>query len=226
MNQFHDKKTDGFVVDDRLRHRALKITLITAVVWLSVIVASMALISHYSNSPGRTGAIPVCWSAESQIQLDTNRPTLIMFAHPRCPCTRASLGELGQLMADCQGRLSAQVWFIKPAGTVEDWTNTDLWCKAAAIPGVTVHCDTANVESRRFHAETSGQTVLYDQNGRLLFQGGITISRGHAGDNPGRSAVETLLEQKHADQIQAPVFGCALFETQCQQEQGGVVWKQ
>lgn len=195
-------------------------------VWLAAVVTGMGLIAYHANSPGTTGVIPANWPVQSRIQLDASRPTLIMFAHPRCPCTRASLGELEQLMADCQGRLSAQVWFIKPSGTMEDWTNTDLARQAAAIPGVRVYCDTAAIESQRFHAETSGQTVLYDQNGRLLFQGGITMARGHAGDNPGRSAVEILLAQKNTDQVQAPVFGCALFETQAQQKLGGVVCKQ
>ena len=33
------------------------------------------------------------------------------------------------------------------------------------------------------HAWTSGETMLYDASGRLVFAGGITGSRGHGGDN-------------------------------------------
>jgi hypothetical protein len=202
------------------------VTLIVAAVWLLVIVTSMAFILRYSNTPGRTGVTPIHWPMGGHIALAVNRPTLIMFAHPHCPCTRATIGELEKLMANCQGRLSAQVWFIKPAGTSEDWTDTDLWHTASAIPGVTVHRDDDGLEARRFQAETSGQTLLYNPDGQLLFQGGITISRGHAGDNPGSSALEALLNHKLTSQVQTPVFGCSLFANHCQQGQGGVLCKQ
>jgi hypothetical protein len=50
-----------------------------------------------------------------------------------------------------------------------------------------------------------------------MFQGGITISRGHSGDNPGRSAINALLHHELSNQIKTPVFGCSLFEAECQQ---------
>ena len=207
--------------------RSLRVTLIITVLWLSGIVTGMAFIIQYANRPGSVGAVPGQWPADSRIVLDANRPTLIMFAHPQCPCTRASMDELDRLAANCQGRFSAQVWFIKPAGTKADWKDTDLWHKAAAIPGVTVFCDDGEVESQRFQAETSGQVVLYNQDGQLLFHGGITMARGHAGDNPGRSALEAMLTHQPASLAQTPVFGCPLFGSCTNQNQpGGVFCKQ
>jgi hypothetical protein len=204
-----------------------RVTLIAAVLWVAAVVTAMAFIVRYSFMPGPPASTPIHWPAKSLITLDAKRPTLIMFAHPQCPCTRASIGELERLMANCQGRLSAQVWFIRLAGTAEGWTDTDLWRSACAIPGVTVHRDDEGEEARRFQVETSGQTVLYDQNGRLLFQGGITISRGHAGDNPGSRAVEALLNHQSAVLAQTPVFGCPLFGVCANQSQtGGVACKQ
>jgi hypothetical protein len=196
-------------------------TLAAAMFWVSVIAFGMACMLRYANAPGGAGMTPVLWPAGSRIALETNRPTLIVFAHPRCPCTRASIGELDQLMADCQGRFGAQVWFIKPAGVAPNWTDTDLWAKAAAIPGVTVHRDDDGIEARRFQAETSGQSVLYDQTGKLLFHGGITISRGHAGDNPGVDALKALLTHKVLNQAQTPVFGCSLFGSCTNQQPTG-----
>lgn len=192
------------------------VVFVVAFLWLSVVVACMGWTLHYSYTPGRIGNIPGQWPAGSRIVGEASRPTLILFAHPKCPCTRASIGELARLMADCSGQLSAQVWFVKPADTAADWTNTDLWASAAAIPGVTVHADESGSEARRFQAETSGQTLLYDPTGRLLFQGGITISRGHAGDNAGLSAVENLVQGRLVTRIQTPVFGCSLFDDDCQ----------
>jgi hypothetical protein len=192
--------------------------MVAALVWLTAVVSAMGWMASYSNLPGRAGVIPVHWPAQSQIPLDTGRPTLVMFVHPHCPCTRASLGELDLLMARCQGRLSAHVVMIQPEGTTEEWLQTDLWRTASAIPGVTVHTDNAGAESQRFQTETSGQTVLYDRNGNLLFAGGITISRGHAGDNPGRSALAALLKGEISNQVKTPVFGCSLFDTECRKE--------
>jgi hypothetical protein len=190
---------------------------ITLSVWFAVVVAGTIGLARYSNIPGNENPAPVAWPANSQIPFDAKRPTLVMFVHPHCPCTRASLGELEVLMARVQGLVSAHVVVLKAAGTATNWERTDLWRTAASIPGVTVCVDDAGIEARRFHAETSGQTLLYDRSGALQFQGGITLSRGHAGDNPGRSAVQDLLRQGHSTQVKTPVFGCSLFETNCQQ---------
>jgi hypothetical protein len=190
---------------------------VAVVLWLSAVVTAMVLLISYSNSPGSSGSPPIHWPVRSQIALDAGRPTLVMFVHPRCPCTRASLGELELLLARCQGQVSTHLLFIRPPGTTEDWLKSDLWRKASVIPGVTVHCDNAGVEAQRFHSQTSGHTLLYDRSGRLMFLGGITISRGHSGDNPGRSAIVALLHHELSKQIKTPVFGCSLFDDECQQ---------
>jgi hypothetical protein len=189
--------------------------------WLLAVVTAMGLLANYSNSPGSVGTPPDRWPADSRISPDVSRPTLVMFAHPRCPCTRASLCELEVLMSRCQGRVSARVLFLKATGTTDDWAETDLWRTASAIPGATVHCDEAGSEAARFHAQTSGYILLYDRGGRLLFQGGITMSRGHNGDNPGRSALEELLSEQMSNQVKTPVFGCSLFAAQSQKGWAG-----
>jgi hypothetical protein len=196
---------------------------IAFVLWLAVVVGGTIEMVRYSDAPGRGDMAPIAWPKDSQIPFDASRPTLVMFAHPRCPCTRASVGELEVLMAQVPGRLSARVVFLKPAGTATNWEKTDLWRKAASIPGVTVYTDNEGLEARRFHSETSGQTVLYDRDGALRFQGGITLGRGHAGDNPGRDALQDYLREGHSIQITTPVFGCSLFEDECQK--GNIICK-
>lgn len=175
----------------------------------------MVLLATYSNTPGSTTVAPAQWPAESRIAKDPDRPTLVLLAHPHCPCTRSTLGELEILMAKNQGRLSAHVVFIRPPEFGEDWARTDLWHTASAIPGVTVSVDEGGLEARGFHAETSGQTLLYDRDGRLLFEGGITASRGHSGDNAGRSAVTAMLHHEAPAGGKTPVFGCGLFAPDC-----------
>ncbi|MCF7785058.1 MAG: hypothetical protein K9N47_02995 [Prosthecobacter sp.] len=166
--------------------------------------------AQYSQTAGATGNPPAQWPETSRVQRDPGQSQLILFLHPRCPCSRATLGELEQLVAHCRGLFSAQVWFIQPEGMDEDWSKTDLWHAAAAIPGVQVNVDYQGEEALRFQAVTSGQTLLYDASGGLVFQGGITLARSHSGDNPGRDAIELLLKQKTTLSASAPVFGCAL----------------
>ena len=140
--------------------------------WLAVVIGGTIELARYSNTPGNDGPAPPAWPANSQIPFDAKRPTLVMFVHPHCPCTRASLGELEVLMARVPGRVSAHVVVLKPVGTATNWEKTDLWSTASSIPGVTVYVDIAGVEARRFHAETSGQTLLYDRAEPCNFKAG------------------------------------------------------
>lgn len=180
--------------------------------WLLVVGIGLSILLGYENTPGKAAQPLASWPTDSQIQRAPGLATLVMLVHPHCPCSRASIGELALLMAHNQGRLAAYVLFLKPDGFAEDWEKTDLWQSAADIPGVQPLVDFEGVEARRFNSKTSGQTILYDAEGRLLFNGGITIARGHAGDNAGRSAIVSLLNAGRAEQTETPVFGCPLFD--------------
>jgi hypothetical protein len=200
------------------RKRISRILLTATVLWLCVISSGLWILWGYENSPGVGAKAPGSWPADSRIQRATDRATLVMLAHPHCPCTRASIGELALLMAHSQGRVTAYVLFLKPAGFSDEWEKSDLWQSAAAIPGVNVVMDDGGIEARRFHAATSGQTMLYDADGRLRFSGGITGSRGHSGDNAGRSAIISLVNTGAAESAETAVFGCQLFgeKSECQ----------
>jgi hypothetical protein len=194
--------------------RAGKIPLIlltSAVVWMFAVSTGLWILWGYENTPGVSAEPPALWPDGSRIPRAHEHATLVLLAHPHCPCTRATIGELASLMAHTQGRLTAYVLFLKPAGFSDDWEKTDLWQSAASIPGVTAVVDDEGTEAQRFHSVTSGQAVLYDAEGRLLFSGGITGSRGHSGDNAGRSAVESLVNTGVAERAQTFVFGCPLF---------------
>jgi hypothetical protein len=187
-------------------------TATAALLWFAFVAAAMVGIVAYSSEPGSTGTAPTDWPTESRLAGPSDRPLLVLFAHPRCPCTRASLGELARLMGRFRGRFDAHVVFLKAESTGKDWAHTDLWRSAAAIPGVAVHPDDAGTEARRFGAETSGQTLVYDRAGHLRFQGGITASRGHEGENAGTDAIAGILDSGGPQTLAMPVFGCDLFE--------------
>ncbi len=180
--------------------------------WLLAASTGLGLVVKYGNTAGSSGTTPTEWPAESLLRRTPGLPTLVMMIHPHCPCSRASISELALLMTHGYGRVNADVVFVKPAGFTEEWENTDLWSGAGMIPGVRIRVDTDRVEARRFGSQTSGQIMLYSADGQLLFSGGITAARGHSGDNDGRSAIVSLLNNGAAQKRETPVFGCPLFE--------------
>jgi hypothetical protein len=182
-----------------------------SVAWLAAAAAGLWMVLAYANAPGLAAEAPVYWPADSRIARDTNGPTVVMLAHPQCTCTRASLDELAEVLARSGGTVKTYVVFIKPDGFPEGWEQSDLWQKAARLPGVTPLLDPQGVEADRFGAWTSGQTMLYDDKGRLLFSGGITGARGHAGNNEGRAGLLALLTRASAGKTRTSVFGCPLF---------------
>lgn len=197
----------------RVRRKAARlIFLLTTIVWASLAGAGLWWLWSYENAPGLAAMPPGEWPSSSRIQLATDQPTLVMLAHPHCPCTRASIGQLASIMAHSQGRLRAYVLFLKPKGSSDDWQKTDLWQSASHIPGVNVINDSDGDEARLFSAATSGQAMLYNTQGRLLFSGGITGSRGHFGDNAGQDAIVAIVNTEIPVRTETSVFGCPLFD--------------
>lgn len=188
------------------------IMILSTTIWIVVVSVGFSILFNHENTPGQAANPQLRWPTESRLQPASDRATLVMLAHPKCPCTRASIGELARLMAQSQGKVSSFVLFIKPNGAAHDWEKTDLWYDAASIPGVRAITDNSGVEAQLFNATTSGQTLLFNNEGRLLFSGGITGSRGHSGDNSGLKAVVSLLNTGKADRSKTFVFGCSLVE--------------
>ncbi|HLJ54935.1 MAG TPA: hypothetical protein VKT77_07830 [Chthonomonadaceae bacterium] len=189
------------------------VTTICLVLWLAAIAAGMRTLMAYEATPGvpaRSGE--TAWPQGAAFRPAAGRPTLVVFAHPRCPCTRATIAELDSLMARLRGRLDVVVLFYRPARFPRVWEHTDLWRSAAAIPGVSVATDVDGVEARRFGAATSGQALLYDAAGRVAFRGGITPVRGEPGENAGSRAIAQVVEGARTGPAVAPVFGCAILE--------------
>ncbi len=178
--------------------------------WIVAVGLGLWALFDYQMTPGSVAAAPRRWPVESTLSLDREKPTLVMFVHPQCPCTRASLHELQVLLTHCGGQLRTVVVFSKPKGLSSDWSQTDLWQTAAATPGVSCVADANGRETSLFQARVSGESFLYDPAGRLLFHGGVTVSRGHEGDNPGRLAIENLLAGDAGALRETPVFGCRL----------------
>ena len=188
---------------------SIRLLLLTGL-WLFAVGAGFAILQNYSVTPGNPGKPTPNWPRLSQIKPDATRATLVMAVHPHCPCSRASIASLAKVMARSQGAVTAYVLVYKPKECAPGWEQTDLWRSAGAIPGVTVMSDEDGLEAQRFGAATSGETQLYAPAGNLLFSGGITIARGHEGENAGLDAVVAYSTVGKADRSHCPVYGCPI----------------
>jgi len=179
--------------------------------WAIAVGIGLVVLWQYEATPGELETPPVQWPSTSRIARNGEGATLLMFVHPRCPCSRASIGELARIIARCRGNVTAHVLFYVPRTFPEFWEKTDLWESAQRIPGVQVSADREGVETRLFRAQTSGVVVLYDADARLVFHGGITGSRGHYGDNSGSSAILAAVNGGPPLRKRTFVFGCPLI---------------
>ena len=193
-----------------VKKRSKRFILAAGALWLLAVGGGTAMLWKYASTSGVSGNVPSQWPQESSIRPSKGLAALVMLAHPKCPCTRASIGELAWIMTHAQNKTRAYVLFLKPVGFPDDWEKTDLWQSASAIPGVTALADSNGLEAKRFNVQTSGHTILYDAEGKLVFSGGITAARGHSGDNAGRDAIVSFLNDGKKPQSQAPVFGCSI----------------
>jgi hypothetical protein len=176
--------------------------------WCAGVMAGVIALWRYSSTPGAMGVAPKRWPANTLIHPRPGRATLIMLAHPHCPCTRASLNELARLPT--RGEADTWVLFLKPSEVEAGWEKTDLWDIATAIPGVQPIADADGTAAKTFGAETSGHVLLYDADGALRFSGGITAARGHEGPSAGANAILTAMHGGEPGPDRALTFGCPL----------------
>jgi hypothetical protein len=178
--------------------------------WGLVVGSGIVLIEVHGSRPGDVGTPSVRWPEESLIRRVGGQPTLLIFLHPHCPCSRASLAELAHIMSRCAGRVSAHALLLLPARLPKRWGESAIEQDLAELPDVVTWQDREGSEARRFGVATSGHVLLYDAQGRLTFTGGITSARGHRGDNYGRDAVLAQIMGQKGDRPGSPVFGCEL----------------
>ena len=188
--------------------------------WMMATGAALGALTDYASQPGTAARAPTSWPRASRLARTPGRVTLVMIAHTKCACTRASLHELERVMTDAGARLEAFVVFVGPDESSAVGGLLDLRATARAIPNVRVIEDPT--EARVFGAATSGQVLLYANDGALVFRGGLTASRGHEGDSVGGDAVRRLVQgtagprvsssSSPSDPTLASVFGCALFD--------------
>lgn len=155
----------------------------------------------YECSPGRAALPPARYPGQGSL------PRLLLFLHPRCPCSQATLEELAQV-----GPLPHLEIVLSQTASVA--------AVRAKFPQAELVFDPEGKQRELYQAWTSGQLVGYDAQGGLGFCGGITASRGQRGASLGRA---NLIAWLHGQpQQQASVFGCPLVnpDEMCSYRQG------
>src|SRR5262245_16749203 len=83
--------------------------------WLLVVGFGLFRLWSYAMTPGPGADAPKSWPAATRVERDPSRATLVMFVHPQCACSRASLEELNVLMKSVHDRLAVRVFVYRPA---------------------------------------------------------------------------------------------------------------
>ena len=174
------------------------------ILWGLAVSIGLLALTGYSARPGEPGDPTPRWPSESRIAASSDRPTLVLFLDPLCPCSSATLAELQRCLARRRTPIAVHAVVVgqEPEGTIRR--------KLKAIAGVHLVVDDDGDEMRRFGAATSGHVLFYSPDGRLIFSGGITPARGHEGESAGGSALMALGSGLTSMISSAPVYGCPL----------------
>jgi hypothetical protein len=178
------------------------------------------LFTHtYQPAPAH-GSVMVWPRGVDSISLDRkgeNSQKIVVFAHPGCPCTRATLAELEEALTHGPADTAATIVFVT-AGLPEALVDgSDTIAQAQQMNRVTVVIDSDANLAAQFGATISGEVFVFDAAGQRTFHGGITTGRGHRGRSSSRDHFEQAIRgQSDAANstaqpaVDCPVFGCTL----------------
>lgn len=179
--------------------------------WLTLLCFGIFISLEYEKTPARVvqavGPIP---SSLSTLPSPAKEFQLLMFAHPKCACTKASLSELARFMY-VNNTVETRIYFIVPR-SYGSWKDSETVKIASKIPGVAVSVDYDGAIAKSYQAVASGECFLFDRKSNLLFHGGITQSRGHEGANAGLDQISSIVRKNTQLTAHNAVYGCALFD--------------
>ncbi len=182
---------------------------LTMAAWGVTTTVGMLALALYSGTAGSDVPSSLQWPAESPLPFSIDKPNLLVFFHPRCPCSRATATELNRVVAGHPEVSIVPVMFC-PEPRADEWANTTLVRNMTEIAGAGPFEDVGGLEATRFGATTSGHVMLYSPDGRLLFSGGVTSSRGHEGENTASDSLKRVLRGESPQLMSFPVYGCPI----------------
>ncbi|QDV71246.1 hypothetical protein Poly24_49810 [Rosistilla carotiformis] len=210
--------------------RSRRTWLLLTSVWCVAVTAYCFWMTAYGlgTHPENLSRKVAVWPADATLPRDPDRPTLVLFLHPRCFCSEATVEQLQTILRSAKEAQVAipntLVVACMPANAPSDWRDSRLNLQSRQLPDSIFINDVDGVECGRFGVNTSGTVMLFDAAGRRRFSGGITIARGQVGESHGGRLLREGLAQIDASIVPAagtlaerqrhvspPVFGCKLL---------------
>jgi hypothetical protein len=203
--------------------------------WVGLAAYGFGLWSAYEQRPGE---IPDAADGTVSFSGPTGVWRVLMFVHPHCPCSQASVLELRRLLHQLAGTaavgsVQAVVFVVRPPDAPAGWEQGELLHDLSTDPEVSVALDSGGQEAKRWKAATSGHVIVLDPQGRLRFRGGITPGRGQQGSSLGSQRIMQMIQEasrsvgvdgsraferdgkktsgEPMQVVTAPVYGCPLW---------------
>lgn len=193
------------------KQTALVCLLVVAyVVWIGMLFIGHLVLFEYELTPSPLANTKRIFPHLSGVQLAHGRQNLVLFLHPACPCSVATVDEFHELMREGEKDSVGTVIFYMPPEMEGEWSVAPIIQSVKRIRNVSVEYDTDGSLAQTFGVTTSGHVLIYDGRGVLQFTGGITGSRGHSGDNHYLELAKQCILARKAKYTTTPVFGCSL----------------
>lgn len=199
------------VTGESTARRRWKMQALAVAIWTILAIAGLAALTVYSFTGNIPAHAAAQWPASSQLSLDSARPVLVLFLHPRCPCSAASITALDRVLSRHPGAFRVYAVLTVPPGVDADWEVGRNLEAARSLPETSLVFDRGGTLARSFGAGDSGTLLAFGPDGVRLFVGGITASRGHEGESLGVLVLRDLATGRTPRQSDSPVFGCPLL---------------
>ncbi|WP_166831099.1 RedB [Thalassoroseus pseudoceratinae] len=187
-------------------------------VLLSTTLVGYVILMDYSSRPGPEAEVLSTITEDELTQFSGHkqgRPTIVLFYHPKCPCTFATVRSLERLSMRFHNEPQIHAVAYCPENKTDVWIESRTTSSLRSLPGSRVHIDREGRMCQQFGVTTSGHILVYDSDGHLTFSGGTTSSRGHEGDcAASQELVRIVNSETTAIDVctKSPVFGCSILE--------------
>ncbi len=182
--------------------------ILVLVAWMALLATGFGGLMKYDSTPAPLAPAAILDNPQFR---DGKAYSLVMAIHPYCPCSRATVGELIKIYSHGHDNLKITIFAFKPADEPDSWIESST-IKTLEQMKPRIVIDSDGSMAKRLALGTSGQALLYSPAGKLLFNGGITSGRAHAGDNLGEDTILSLLRGEAPEVHSTAVFGCSISE--------------
>lgn len=181
---------------------------------VGVFSVGLFFLTDYQTRPGAGGEPQLREDLPSDgvfADRDPDSVAVLVFYHPKCPCTRAAMRDLARLTPKLRREVSIYGLAYRPTSESNEWIETDSTRILRDINGARIVSDPDALICRKFGVIVSGHMLVYSERGKLLFSGGITPSRGHEGSCLASDQMLRAIEEGAKPEREWPVFGCAIY---------------